>query len=119
MFGFKLKYVLGKAQDLLGYSSYQELFDNYANLTKISFDYAVVEQEKSLEVLRYSGTWKDLGTWNTLTEAMEENIVGDANNLKTIRQIKGLTQDQVGELIDRSKSFNYIHSAQSLDEGSL
>ena len=27
------------------------------------------------------------------------------NNLKTIRQIKGLTQDQVGELIDRSKSF--------------
>ena len=78
VFGFKLKYVLGKAQELLGYSSYQELFDNYENLTKISFDYAVVEKEKSLEVLRYSGTWKDLGTWNTLTEAMEENSVGDA-----------------------------------------
>jgi mannose-1-phosphate guanylyltransferase len=37
----------------------------------------VVEQETSIEVLRYSGTWKDLGTWNTLTEAMEENAVGD------------------------------------------
>ena len=46
-------------------------------MKKISFDYAVVEKETSIEVLRYSGTWKDLGTWNTLTEAMEENAVGD------------------------------------------
>ena len=53
------------------------LFNNYAELKKISFDYAVVEQETSLEVLRYSGPWKDLGTWNTLTEAMEEKAVGD------------------------------------------
>ena len=28
-----------------------------------------------------------------------------SNQLKTIRQIKGLTQEQVGDLIDRSKSF--------------
>ena len=77
VFGFKLRYVLEKAKELLGSSSYQHLFDNYASLKKISFDYAVVEKETSLEVLRYSGTWKDLGTWNTLTEAMEENAVGD------------------------------------------
>jgi Mannose-1-phosphate guanylyltransferase len=51
--------------------------DNYANAEKISFDYAVVEKEKSIEVVRYSGKWKDLGTWNTLTEAMEESIVGN------------------------------------------
>ena len=51
---------------------------NTKNLKKISFDYAVVEQETSIEVLRYNGTWKDLGTWNTLTEAMEESSVGDA-----------------------------------------
>ena len=50
----------------------------HSNLPKISFDYAVVENETSLEVLPYSGTWKDLGTWNTLTEAMEESTVGDA-----------------------------------------
>ena len=47
-------------------------------LTKISFDYAVVEHEKDIAVLRFAGEWKDLGTWNTLTEAMEENLVGDA-----------------------------------------
>ncbi|MCR5324853.1 MAG: cupin domain-containing protein [Lachnospiraceae bacterium] len=77
VFAYKLSYVLNKAQELLGTSDYNELFNNYADLKKISFDYAVVEAEKSIEVLRYTGTWKDLGTWNTLTEAMEEASVGD------------------------------------------
>ena len=26
--------------------------------------------------MRFAGQWKDLGTWNTLTEAMEESVVG-------------------------------------------
>ena len=73
----ELKYIIEKCQELLGTSDYQELYDNYAKLKKISFDYAVVEKEKSIEVFRYSGTWKDLGTWNTLTEAMEEETVGN------------------------------------------
>jgi len=77
VFAFKLRYVLEKSKTLLGSSDYDYLFNNYAELKKISFDYAVVEQETSLEVLRYSGPWKDLGTWNTLTEAMEEKAVGD------------------------------------------
>ena len=38
----------------------------------------MVEKEAKIQVLRFSGQWKDLGTWNTLTEAMEENVVGDA-----------------------------------------
>ncbi len=78
VFAYKLSYVLGKAKELLGTSSYNELFSNYANLRKISFDYAVVEQETSIAVLKYSGTWKDLGTWNTLTEAMDYHISGKA-----------------------------------------
>lgn len=76
VFAYKLKYVLEKSKELLGTSSYEDLFNNYGNLKKISFDYAVVEAEKSIEVLRYSGTWKDIGTWNALAEAMEENVVG-------------------------------------------
>lgn len=78
VFAYRLSYVLGKSRELLGTDDYKTLFNGYSNLEKISFDYAVVEQETSIEVLRYSGTWKDLGTWNTLTEAMEENIIGDA-----------------------------------------
>lgn len=77
VFAYKLSYVLEKSKELLGSADYDELFSNYANLKKISFDYAVVEAEKSIDVLNYNGSWKDLGTWNTLTEAMEEPIIGD------------------------------------------
>lgn len=77
VFAYKLSYVLDKSKELLGTDNYDELFSNYANLKKISFDYAVVEAETSIDVLRYNGEWKDLGTWNTLTEAMTDPIIGD------------------------------------------
>lgn len=37
-----------------------------------------LNDEPLIEVMRFSGTWKDLGTWNTLTEAMDSNNVGEA-----------------------------------------
>lgn len=77
VFAYKLSYVLDKAKELLGTSDYAELFSDYENLKKISFDYAVVENEKSIEVVRYEGEWKDVGTWNTLTEVMDESIIGN------------------------------------------
>jgi len=76
VFAYKLKYVLNKAHEMIDFTDYQDLYDKYDSLTKISFDYAVVEHEPKIQVIRYSGTWKDLGTWNTLTEAMEDSIVG-------------------------------------------
>lgn len=76
VFAYKLKYVLNKAHELIDFVDYQDLFTKYDTLTKISFDYAVVEHEDKIQVQRFAGQWKDLGTWNTLTEAMEENIVG-------------------------------------------
>ena len=77
VFAYKLRYVLEKSRALLGSADYAELYARYESLRRISFDYAVAEREKSIEVLRYAGTWKDLGTWNTLTEAMEEQTVGE------------------------------------------
>lgn len=78
VFAYRMKYVLEKAHELIDFTDYQDLYNKYESLEKISFDYAVVEQEKNIQVLRYNGAWKDLGTWNTLTEAMEENIIGKA-----------------------------------------
>ncbi len=78
VFAYKLKYVLEKAHELIDFTDYADLFKKYDTLKKISFDYAVVEKEDNIQVIRYSGEWKDLGTWNTLTEAMEEIKVGDA-----------------------------------------
>lgn len=77
VFAYKLKYVLRKAHELIAFTDYQDLFDQYETLTKISFDYAVVEKEEHIQVMRFAGEWKDLGTWNTLTEAMDEAGVGD------------------------------------------
>lgn len=77
VFAYRLGYVLERAQALLGCSDYETLLSTYDRLQKISFDYAVVEREKHVGVLRYVGAWKDLGTWNTLTEIMEEPTLGD------------------------------------------
>jgi mannose-1-phosphate guanylyltransferase len=76
VFAYKLKYVLDKAHELIDFEDYNDLFDKYGTLEKISFDYAVVEKEDKIQVQRFGGEWKDLGTWNTLTEAMTENVVG-------------------------------------------
>lgn len=78
VFAFKLGYILRAAENLLGTSRYRELFESYAGLPKISFDYAVVEKESRIQVVRFMGMWKDLGTWNTLTEAMSETVSGNA-----------------------------------------
>lgn len=76
VFAYKLKYVMEIAHRLIGFIDYYDLFAKYNTLTKISFDYAVVEKEEKIQVQRFAGLWKDLGTWNTLTEAMEDSIVG-------------------------------------------
>lgn len=76
VFAFRLGYVLEKAHQLMNFTDYEDLLAKYETLTKISFDYAVVEKEPSIQVRRFAGAWKDLGTWNTLTEAMGEAVVG-------------------------------------------
>lgn len=77
VFAYKLDYVLNKAHELIDFKDYADLFGKYDTLQKISFDYAVVENEKQIQVMRFAGQWKDLGTWNTLTEAMNENSIGN------------------------------------------
>ncbi len=76
VFAFKLNYLLDVSQKTIGTSNYQELFSDYNNLEKISFDYAVVEKEPKIDVLRYSGNWSDLGTWNDLVKVFPEPCIG-------------------------------------------
>ena len=93
VFAFKLKYVLNKAHELIDFDDYYDLFSKYETIDKISFDYAVVEKEKDIAVLRFDGQWKDLGTWNTLCEATEENVIGkgvlskDCNNVHILNEL--------------------------------
>lgn len=77
VFAFKLSYIIDKAHELIDYVDYEDMLKRYESLPKISFDYAVVEKEEKIQVQRFQGEWKDLGTWNTLTEAMEDAVFGN------------------------------------------
>ena len=78
IFAFKLGYLLDKAHSMISFEDYRDLFKKYDTLKKISFDYAVVEKESSIQVLRYSGDWKDVGTWNMMAEVMADKSKGKA-----------------------------------------
>ena len=92
VFACRLHYVLERARELLNYTDYTDLFERYDTLPKISFDYAVVEHEPDVEVLRFGGQWKDLGTWNTLSEAMEETVVGDVRMDDTCTNVHAINE---------------------------
>jgi|HigsolmetaAR204D_1030405.scaffolds.fasta_scaffold00005_5 mannose-1-phosphate guanylyltransferase len=76
VFAFRLNYII----NLLitsGYPiQYDEMLKQYHRLPKISFDYQVLEKEADVIVVPYDGAWKDLGTWNTLTEEMGSRQIG-------------------------------------------
>ncbi|WP_300365652.1 sugar phosphate nucleotidyltransferase [uncultured Subdoligranulum sp.] len=78
VFAYKLRYVLERAHELIDFADYRDLYAKYEGLKKISFDYAVVEKEPNIQVMRFAGQWKDMGTWNTLTEAMADASIGKA-----------------------------------------
>ena len=78
VFAFKLDYIISQLTRKGLPTDYKELLQQYTTLPKISFDYEVVEKAKHIVVLRYDGDWKDLGTWNTLTEEMPNVLVGNA-----------------------------------------
>lgn len=93
IFAFKLGYMTGLLQDKGFPLQYEELVKQYDLLPKISFDYEVAERAKHIVVLPYDGEWKDLGTWNTLTEEMDTNLIGkgiiseDSNNTHLINEL--------------------------------
>lgn len=78
IFAFKLGYLPEKAHSMFDFEDYRDLFNKYDTLTKIGFDYAVVEKEPSIQVLRYSGDWKDVGTRNMMAEVMADKTKGKA-----------------------------------------
>ena len=55
IFAFKLGYLLDKAHSMIEFDNYNDLFNKYESLEKISFDYAVVEKESSIQVMGKTG----------------------------------------------------------------
>lgn len=73
----------GTGYEMIDFTDYQDLFNKYSTLNKISFDYAVVEKEQSIQVMRYAGEWKDVGSWNMMAEVMADKTKGNVTLDKT------------------------------------
>lgn len=81
VFAFRLGFLMDIVQKHMAagnmdLSSFRKVRKHYGLLKKTSFDYEVVERTPSLAMIPYEGEWKDLGTWNTLTEEMDEKCLG-------------------------------------------
>jgi mannose-1-phosphate guanylyltransferase len=76
VFGFTMDYLLRILKEEQMPFEYELLKSQYHTIPEISFDYRVVEKAEKVTVLKYEGDWKDLGTWNTLTEEMAANQTG-------------------------------------------
>lgn len=77
VFCFKLKMAEQWLQKYGVPADYDAMVTGYEKLPKKSFDYEVLEHWKDIIAVKYDDIWKDLGTWNTLTEEMPEKSIGD------------------------------------------
>lgn len=93
VFGFKLDYLINLLIDMGLPIQYDEMLRQYGKLPAISFDFQVVERANEIAVTAYAGAWRDLGTWNTLTEEMQRPLVGkgilseDCRNVHLINEL--------------------------------
>lgn len=77
VFGFKLSTITKKMKEYGLTDNYYEIFEHYEKLPKISFDYEVLEKCRNIVVTEFSGVWKDIGTWNSLSEQMYDRSIGN------------------------------------------
>lgn len=76
VFAFHLGYLTGIVRNYMQACSFQEVCDRYGELPKISFDYEVAEKAASVAVVPFKGVWKDLGTWDALSEVWGCKSIG-------------------------------------------
>ncbi len=77
VFAFRLGYMMNIVKQYLQYTTFAEVHAHYTDFPKISFDYEVAEKAKLVAVIPFAGQWKDLGTWNTLTDELADKTIGN------------------------------------------
>ena len=78
VFAFRLDYMMSTIKKYIQSESFEDTRARYQEFPKISFDYEVAEKAESVAVVPFTGQWKDLGTWNTLTDELHHPIIGNA-----------------------------------------
>lgn len=78
VFAFRLGYMMNIVRKYITSASFEDTRARYSEFPKISFDYEVAEKAHSVAVVPFTGQWKDLGTWNTLTDELRQHTIGNA-----------------------------------------
>lgn len=78
VFAFRLGYMMNIVRKYITSASFVDTRSRYSEFPKISFDYEVAEKAHSVAVVPFTGQWKDLGTWNTLTDELRQHTIGNA-----------------------------------------
>ena len=78
VFAFRLGYMMNIVHKYITSATFEDTRSRYSEFPKISFDYEVAEQAQSVAVVPFTGQWKDLGTWNTLTDELRQHTIGNA-----------------------------------------
>lgn len=76
VFAFRLGYLMDIVRRYSDNVDFGFLRDNFDLLPKISFDYEVAEKAESVAVVPFGGVWKDLGTWDALTDQLPYSASG-------------------------------------------
>lgn len=87
VFAFKLGYLIDIVEKYVKAPNFEQMTASYGELPKISFDYEVAEKADSVAVVPFEGEWRDLGTWNTLTDELRHctygNVTVDGTGVNT------------------------------------
>ncbi|MEH7347038.1 sugar phosphate nucleotidyltransferase [Bacillus sp. JJ1532] len=93
VFGFSLNFMIEYLNKMGLSTSYNQLLKNYDLLPEISFDYEIAEKNSRSIVIPYSGLWKDLGSWETLSGQLESSVSGkgslseDSKNTQIVNEL--------------------------------
>lgn len=76
VFAFKLGFLRKIAGNFIHRPTFDEVRKHYDDFPSISFDYEVAENATNVLMVPFYGLWKDLGTWESLLEEVEEKSIG-------------------------------------------
>lgn len=77
VFAFRLGYLASVITKYFSDITFNNIYKGYDQLPKISFDYEVVEKESMISFVPFTGRWKDLGTWDSLSSELNEETIGN------------------------------------------
>jgi mannose-1-phosphate guanylyltransferase len=76
VFAFSMKFMLSFLKKKGLPLTHEQLLSQYEQLPELGFDYEVVEKTRHSVVVPYHGLWKDLGSWDALTDHLDNCIIG-------------------------------------------